>query len=84
MKPTNSSTVRRSQARNFILFQKEQDGRFAKSNYNRTIWQESYGLASYLFVWFQNSVIIQERKHELRSLRERMFKKATYAYDPKA
>ena len=30
------------------------------------------------------SAIFHEWKHELRSLRERMFKKATYAYDPKA
>ena len=33
---------------------------------------------------FQNSTVFHERKHDLRSLRERMFKKVTNAYDPKA
>ena len=84
MKPTANSTVRHFQASNFIQSRKEQSLTFAKSIHNRKLRQESYGLVSHLFGWFQNSAIFYERKHELRSLRERMLKKATYAYDPKA
>ena len=34
-------------------------------------------------MWFQKSAIFHKQKHELQSLCERMFKKVTYAYDPK-